>query len=203
MTDNTTCVLFCLIEGDWISAIHLQWVTIWTTALMTLEGNIGWKKLGFRMAIVWACPVPMLIACNDCYNHVTPYRDNTQSCCHSHSHDLILPITWLFLHTSPSPYVPWPVPRPWYTVLHSCGALCQTCVPLMCIASCTELYLCLYLSCTFSTPILCPMLPPCYMFPSIWLMLTFPVTPWIVPILLQVLIRLVLVFKPLVFTHVP
>jgi len=35
------------------------------------------------------------------------------------------PIKWLFPHTSPSPYVPWP----WYTVFHSCGAFCQTCVP--------------------------------------------------------------------------
>jgi len=33
-----------------------------------------------------------------------------------------------------------------------------------------------------------PMLPPCYMFPLIWLMLPFPVAPWLALILLQVLI---------------
>jgi len=48
-----------------------------------------------------------------------------------------------------------------------------------------------------------PMLSPCYMFPSICFMLTFPITPQISLILLQIPVQLVLVFKPLVFTHVP
>ena len=45
-----------------------------------------------------------------------------------------------------------------------------------------------------------PMLSPCYMFPSVCLMLTFPVAPWISLILLQDLIQFVLVFKLLVST---
>ena len=45
--------------------------------------------------------------------------------------------------------------------------------------------------------------PPRFMLPSVCLMLTFPVTPRLVPIVLRVPIRLVIVFKSLVFTHVP
>jgi len=45
--------------------------------------------------------------------------------------------------------------------------------------------------------------PPRFMLPSIYLMLTFPIAPRLAPIVLQVLIRLVIVFKLLVFTHVP
>jgi len=63
-----------------------------------------------------------------------------QSCDLSLQHSSITPVTpvitiwsrsimWLFPDTSLSPYVPQPVPQPQYTVLHSCGALQQTCVP--------------------------------------------------------------------------
>ena len=108
-------------------------------------------------------------------------------------------IMWLLLDTSLSLDIPRPVPWPRYAVLHSCGALWQTCVPtfvhslphgIMFIPLLTLYFL-------HSDPM--PHASPSLYVPSIWLMLTFPVTPQLALILLQVPIQLVLVFKPLVY----
>jgi len=45
--------------------------------------------------------------------------------------------------------------------------------------------------------------PPRFMLLSVCLMLTFPIAPQLAMIVLRVLIQLVVVFKSLVFTHVP
>ena len=75
--------------------------------------------------------------------------------------------------------------------------------PLRCIASRTVIWLLLYFLVFSPLRILYHMHPPHFMLPSICLMLTFPITPQLVPIVLQVLIWLVIIFKSLVFTHVP
>ena len=75
--------------------------------------------------------------------------------------------------------------------------------PLICIASCMVIWLLLYFLVLSPLRFLCSMHPPCFMLPSVCLMLTFPVTPRLALIVLQVPIRLVVVFKSLVFTHVP
>jgi hypothetical protein len=100
----------------------------------------------------------------------------------------------------PSPYDPRPVPRSRFAVLHSCGALCQTCVPAYVHSLLHSNMITPLFPCTFSTPIL--ML---HASPSLYvtLMLTFPVTLRLALIVLQVPIWLVVVFKSLVFTHVP
>jgi len=73
----------------------------------------------------------------------------------------------------------------------------------MCIASCTVIWLLLYFLVLSPLQFLCSMHPPCFMLPSICLMLTLPVAPQLAPIVLRVLIQLVVVFKSLVFTYVP
>jgi len=74
---------------------------------------------------------------------------------------------------------------------------------LMCIASCTVIWLLLYFLVLSPLWFLYSMHPPHFMLPSVCLMLTFPIAPWLALIVLWVPIWLVIVFKPLVFTHVP
>ena len=110
---------------------------------------------------------------------------------------------WPFPHTFPSPYVSRPVPQSQFAVLHSCGALHQTHVPTYMHSLLHGNMITPLFPCTFSTLIL-----RLHASPSLYVTLCMPYahipchTP-ISPIVLQVPIQLVIVFKSLVFTHVP
>jgi len=145
--------------------------------------------------------------CNNCYNHVTHYHDITWShpvtsvvCCHD-------PI--LFNHV----ILPYHIPEPLCTLTHTPDPDMLCCILVvhsdkhkflpLCIAPAQNYihsFTYLALSPLWSYA---PMLSPCYMFPSVCFMLTFLVAPRISLILLWIPIWFVLVFKPLVFTHVP
>ena len=118
-------------------------------------------------------------------------------------HVTTVTITWPFLHTSPSLYDPQPMPDPdslcYILVAHSAKHMSS----LMCIASRTVIWLLLYFLVLSPLWFLCSMHPPRFMLPSVCLMLTFPVAPRLAPIVLRVPIRLVVVFKSLVFSYVP
>jgi len=130
--------------------------------------------------------------CNDCYNHVTHYCDITWS----------HPITPVIMIQSC--LIMWPFPITCPTCTPNPNTLCCILVvhsnkhvflPL-CIAP-TQNYIHSFTYLVLS-PLqsYAPMLSPCYMFPSVCLMLTFPVTPQISLILLWDPIWFVLVFKP-------
>ena len=75
-------------------------------------------------------------------------------------------ITWLFPHTSPTLCIPWPMPWPWYAVLHSCGTLCQTHVPAYMHSLLRGIMTIPLLPYTFSTSIPMP-----HVFPSLYVTL--------------------------------
>jgi len=123
--------------------------------------------------------------------------------CHSCHHNLI-PLN----HMTLPRHIPKPVCTPTHALTPICCAAFLWCtLTNMCSHFCAQSpaqnYIHAFTYLVFS-PLwsYAPMLPPHYMFPSICLMLTFPITPWLFLILLWVPIQLVLVSKPLVFTLV-
>ena len=76
-------------------------------------------------SISWSVPFlskHLVVNCNNRYNHVIRHCINTRPCCHnpiSHNH-VTLPA-----HI-PEPVQSLTCAQSWFTVLHSCGALCQT-----------------------------------------------------------------------------
>jgi len=75
-------------------------------------------------------------------------------------------IMWLLPHTFLNPYIPRPMPQSWYTMLHSCGALSQTCVPAYVHSLLHGIMFTPVFPCTFSTPIPMP-----HVFPSLYVTL--------------------------------